>query len=138
MKILPIVMVLTSVVAIGYYTIPAITGGSSSESGFSNGMRTGWVVKLSKKGKLFKGWEGQLLLGTELKGAAQGEAGGQRLTSHLWAFSATETNIDRTVIDQLKSALISGRRVVLEYKQSHIKALSADTSYTITRVVIPK
>lgn len=95
-----------------------IAGGLTSCSN-SAGSRAGIVSKISHKGVAFKSWEGELMLG-------KGES------ANVWLFSVT----DLKVVDQIKDAMRSGKRVELEYTQKFIRPLTRDTSYIITKVTV--
>lgn len=109
--------------------------GSSTGTGFSNGMRTGVVVKLSKKGTMVKGWEGQLMIGSHLCSGKDGA--GPFLGSHLWAFSISGADVDKKILAELQAALRDGKRRILHYKQFHVAPLAHDTSYLINEVESP-
>jgi hypothetical protein len=63
---------------------------------FSEGYRSGTVLKVSHKGKLFKTWEGQLQL--------------DQMGNKIWDFSVYD---DSAILEQLKNASIDGHRVTL-------------------------
>jgi hypothetical protein len=93
---------------------------------YSEGIRSGMVVKVSKKGMLFKTYEGQLNLLTF--GATKGTP-----ISETFEFSV-ETD-EAEVIKQLEEASLSGERVSLHYVERYVKLpWRGDTKYFITRV----
>ncbi len=78
---------------------------------YSEGSRSGILLKFSKKGYIFKTYEGDLnagVLNTNVLG----------LTANMWHFSVTDDN--KETIEKLK--MLEGRQVKLFYKQK-IKAL---------------
>ena len=83
---------------------------------FSQGYRAGELVKFSKKGVLFKTWEGQI---------------SQEATQPLWNFSVQDNEPE--VIEQLKN--LQGKHVKLTYKE-RFKTFPwlGDTHYFVTAV----
>lgn len=83
---------------------------------FSQGYRAGELVKFSKKGVLYKTWEGQI---------------SQEATQPLWKFSVQDNEPE--VIEKLKS--LQGRHVKLTYKE-RFKTFPwlGDTHYFVTAV----
>jgi hypothetical protein len=72
---------------------------------YSEGTRSGVLTKVSKKGFIFKTYEGELNVG----GFNQGE--GTIMPASVFKFSANK----KSVYDQLESE--QGKKVVLHYKQ---------------------
>lgn len=72
---------------------------------YSEGTRSGILTKVSKKGFIFKTYEGELIIG----GLNQGD--GAVLPGVIFKFSI----IDKEVYDKLESD--QGRKVILHYKQ---------------------
>jgi len=93
---------------------------------YSEGTRAGQLIKISKKGVMFKTYEGELNLGGLRVGAAN-----DGLEGNLWKFSV----LDETVLDQLEK--LEGQRVKLSYKERY-KAMSwqGDTNYFIYAVEV--
>lgn len=92
---------------------------------YSTGDRAGQVYKLSKKGFIWKTWEGELNLGgmtTNSEGVAVPNA---------WQFSV----VDEAVIAKLKEASITGKRAVLHYTEYFNQPpWKGSTRYEITAV----
>jgi hypothetical protein len=86
---------------------------------YSEGERTGYVQKLSKKGWLCKTWEGEIVMVT-MPGAIPEKF---EFTVH-----------DESVVDRLNA--MAGRRVVLHYQQHKFIPTSCygDTEYFIDNV----
>ncbi|WP_445749132.1 6-phosphogluconate dehydrogenase [Polaribacter sp.] len=84
---------------------------------FSEGVRSGELIKISKKGILFKTWEGEI---------SQGISGAQ-----IFSFSVEKNN--KQVIEDLKN--YQGRYVKVDYIERY-KTLFwlGDTKYFITKV----
>ena len=93
---------------------------------FSDGKRAGEVIKLSKKGYVFKTYEGQLNTG------GFGDMDGD-ITSSIWHFSVKRDN--QEVLDQLDNAIDGGYRVKLYYDEKYIKVpFLGETKYFVTKV----
>ena len=89
---------------------------------YSKGTRSGVLIKVSKKGYVFKTCEGQLNLG----GFEANEASG--IVGNIWPFSVK----DDAVHQELQK--MEGQKVTLHYKQVN-KAMpwQGDTDYFITK-----
>ncbi|MBT8326152.1 MAG: hypothetical protein KJP21_00430 [Bacteroidia bacterium] len=93
---------------------------------FSDGKRAGEVIKISKKGYIFKTYEGQLNTG------GFGDMDGD-ITSSIWHFSVKRDN--QEVLDQLDNAIDGGYRVKLYYDEKYIKVpFLGETKYFVTKV----
>lgn len=75
---------------------------------FSDGSRAGFLIKVSKKGVVFKTYEGQLNVG-----GIPSEAEGSGVSGSIWAFSTT----DNELYDQLQD--LQGQKVKLYYRQRY-------------------
>lgn len=92
---------------------------------YSVGDRAGVISKFSKKGVLFKTFEG------ELNEGAQGQMG--NMVNRLWAF--TVDSDDPAVIQRLEDAMLTGRRIKVHYEQRYMKfSWMGDTEYFVTEV----
>ena len=85
---------------------------------YSDGDRTGVVVKLSKKGLIWKTWEGQMNLG-----AMSTDGGGMAVPS-TFEFSVADEN----VVKQIQEAAKTGSRITLHYDQPLILPFSKGSS----------
>lgn len=95
---------------------------------FSEGSRNGTVIKLSKKGVMFKTYEGQLNIGAYTR-----EEKGVPTT--IWEFSVPKGNQD--VLDDINEAVDKSRRVKLHYKEKLMTLpWRGDTKYLIYKVEI--
>lgn len=84
---------------------------------YSEGVRSGELIKFSKKGVVFKTWEGEI---------SQGISGAQ-----IFRFSVEDNK--KEIIDKLE--LYQGRYVKLNYKERYAKLFwLGDTKYFITEV----
>jgi hypothetical protein len=101
---------------------------------YSDGFRVGTLQKASKKGIIWRSFEGELVLdGVKSRTKAGVGNGGVSVSSNMtnvWAFSAT----DDKIMAQLEEAAVSGRSVKLTYRQWFWKPPSQDTGYTIIKV----
>ena len=88
---------------------------------FSGGERVGKIIKISKKGYVFKTWEGQLNTGEIQQG--------------MWEFSVKKTNDQ--VLEDLSNAMKAGSRVSLYYDEKYISLpFLGDTKNFITKVEV--
>jgi hypothetical protein len=88
---------------------------------FSEGDRAGNVIKFSKKGYIFKTWEGELV---QRNFSTQADT---------WVFSVT----DDAMATQLNDAMAKGERVSLHYCQKYYTFFwQGDTEYFIDKVVV--
>lgn len=94
-------MILLALVVIGGGLFVWVAGWSYSE-----GTRTGELIKVSKKGVMFKTFEGQINLG-----GFGSDADG--IVGNIWDFSTTKKN----VYSKLQEA--EGKKVTLHYKQRY-------------------
>ena len=96
---------------------------------YSRGDRVGKIVKVSEKGFLFKTIEGQL--NVESFGAVRS----QNAFSETFEFSIRKS--DSAVIDSLKAAMTSGKRVNIGYVEKYwLIPWRGDTKYFVREVVI--
>ena len=94
---------------------------------YSEGIRSGMIVKVSKKGWLFKTYEGQLNLQTF------GANKSPNIVSESFEFSVESHKED--VIKDLEEASLSGERVSLAYTERLVRfPWRGDTKYFITKV----
>lgn len=116
LKKLLVVLLIAGIAAIGVYFL-------YTNYTFSEGTRAGNLIKISKKGILFKTYEGQLKMGgIDLEN--QGES-----LSDTWSFSVK----DRDIVKKLEK--LQGEKVILRYKEIN-KAMpwQGDTNYFITDI----
>lgn len=95
---------------------------------FSSGFRAGVPIKVSKKGILFKTWEGELNVG----GLANSSEGAIPAT---WAFSIASD--DEQVREKLEEAATYGKRVKLKYNEKFVQFFwKGDTKYFVYEVEV--
>ena len=94
---------------------------------YDEGLRAGTILRISKKGMLFKTYEGQLNVQTF--GALK------NVNPIMESFDFSVESSDEQVIRDLESVALSGERVNLHYiKRYAIFPWRGDTKYFITRV----
>lgn len=97
---------------------------------YSDGQRAGVVSKFSRRGYVFKTWEGELLVGNNAQ-LPQGGFGSEK-----WEFSVYSGNEE--AIAKLQKALEEGHRVSLHYNQKYYKFWFGDTYYFVDDVQVQK
>ncbi len=121
MKILKRIIALIVVLAIGVFLF-------FNYANFSSGFRAGVPIKVSKKGVIFKTWEGQLNVG----GLANSAEGAIPAT---WDFSIHGE--DEHVREKIEEAVTYGKRVKLLYHEKFAKFFwKGDTKYFVHEVEV--
>lgn len=93
---------------------------------FSEGARTGYVTKISRKGYVFKTYEGELNTGFFTNPGTTGKS-----PDNVWYFSVPE----KSIADQIQSASETGQKVTLHYRQKYKKLFfRGDTDYLVYQV----
>lgn len=94
---------------------------------YSDGTRAGYLIKISRKGVVWKTYEGQLNLG----GFRQDEGDG--LSGNIWEFSVWDDEVYKKLQEH------EGEKVILHYKQKY-KAMpwQGKTDYFIKEVKLAK
>ncbi|MGB3617914.1 MAG: hypothetical protein WBA12_07325 [Catalinimonas sp.] len=119
MRIFKIVLIVVGVALLGLLAY-ALFGN------YSSGSRGGTVAKFSRKGVLFKTYEGQLNVG-----AFTNREGG--FAPEIWDFSVVGGNDE--VREALEAALLEGYRVKLYYYERFLRFFwMGDTKYFVHRV----
>jgi hypothetical protein len=91
---------------------------------YSEGFRAGTIVKVTKKGFVFKTTEGELNVG-----GIQGKD-----ASSIWHFSVAGSAHD-AVVKQLEAAALSNKRVKLYYEEKLFQfSPQGDTKYFVVKV----
>ena len=94
---------------------------------YSEGVRSGVVVKISRKGYLFKTYEGQLNLMTF------GAVRSQNMVSESFEFSVSASQTE--LINELEQASLSGERVSLHYVERFAAfPWRGDTKYFVDKL----
>lgn len=93
---------------------------------YSSGNRVGTITKFSKKGYVFKTWEGELMMG-----GLRPSGDGQSVVPNVFLFSVT----DPAVCEQIDQAMTKGNRVKVHYQQVWVAGMAkGETSYFIKKV----
>lgn len=114
-----------------YFTLIVVLGSALfitfiRYASFSDGYRAGVIMKMSRKGVLFKTFEGQMNMGGVQSGA-DGDL------STVWDFSVRKDSQD--VLTAIEDAVDSGSRVKLYYQEKYLQlSVFGDTKYFITKV----
>ena len=108
--------------------IPIVKLAGGCGRGYSDGDRSGVVVKISKKGLIWKSWEGEMLLGGMTKNAEG------TMVPISWEFSIPKNGDD--LAKQIADASNSGKRVTLSYEEYLIGPAQLSTGYVITKVTV--
>lgn len=90
---------------------------------YSEGTRTGYLMKMSKKGLLFKTFEGEMNLG-----GIQGEEYSAIVSNKIWNFSVPTDRAD--VFEKLQE--LEGRQIQVRYKEKNQAFFwQGDTDYFV-------
>jgi flagellar basal body-associated protein FliL len=99
---------------------------------YSEGDRVGIITKFSKKGIIFKSWEGELVMGG-FRNTADAN-GSNVMTANIFKFSVKDDNVAK----QVQKAMENGKTVELHYEESMWKPIDQSTSYEVTEIKILK
>lgn len=92
---------------------------------YSDGSRTGYITKISRKGVIFKTWEGEMNFG--FFGFGQNT----KVSENIWYFSVQNDE----VAQEVQKASETGEKVTIFYKQKYKKLFfRGDTEYFVYRV----
>jgi hypothetical protein len=92
---------------------------------YSEGFRAGKITKFTKKGYIFKTYEGALDVG--------GINSSKGMVSSTWDF--TVDNNQKAVIEAIEKAMLDGSHVKLSYEEKFFQfSWRGDTKYFITKV----
>ena len=95
---------------------------------YSSGTQAGVVMKISKKGMIFKTWEGRLDMGTV------GKSKSSELGTKIFEFSIDGS--DEELIKKLEEVQLSGQRVNLGFEQKYMFfPWQGDTKFFATSVL---
>lgn len=117
-KLVAAALVILVLTGLGYYLF----------GNYSDGYRAGTVIKLSRKGLVFKTYEGELNLGMGIH-----DAGSSVSISNVWNFSVKAS--DTACIAMLDSAMLSGKRAKLHYREKFVAVpWQGDTKFLVYKV----
>lgn len=101
-----LVLVFLVLLALGFWAGGCMIGGCSPR--YSSGDKVGVIVQLSRKGLIWKSWEGQLNMGGfRQRTNRDGLAG---------TLNTCEFNVAPEAVEKVMAAQISGDRVILVYR----------------------
>lgn len=112
------------------FLIAQVTGGVYNN--YSDGERTGVITKISKKGLIWKSWEGDMLVG----GMAKDDDG--TMVPATWHFSLSNTPGGNELAAKISEKSAAGGKVTLHYNQWWIKPIALSTDYQITGIIESK
>lgn len=123
-------MNIKSILALAFVTATSISnaGCPGCDRGYSDGERTGYIVKFSRKGFLIKSWEGSVNLGGTV--SAGGENGG--VIPSTWDF----TVVDEKLVPKVEEALSSGKKAKFKYVQWMVRPTDMDSSYELVDITV--
>lgn len=81
---------------------------------YGDGYRVGTILKMSRKGVVFKTWEGELTQGFLESGQADAGSGG--VATRIWYFTVDG---DPQVLGQIDHAIQTNKKVKLYYKEKY-------------------
>lgn len=99
---------------------------------YSDGDRIGVIIKFSRKGYMFKTYEGQL----NQEFFPGGVSSNQNVTPNIWDFSVN----DQKIANDIENAMTHGARVKLHYDEKYYRLpWRGETKYIVNKVEeIPK
>ncbi|MCU0449775.1 MAG: hypothetical protein MUC97_08000 [Bernardetiaceae bacterium] len=105
-----------------------VAGWFSYSANFSEGNRTGRILKMSRKGVLIKTNEGQLNQEIITSPAVGGSG-----PSNIWDFSVEDSQAE--ALRKIDEAMRDNKRVTLHYEEKFVRFFwRGDTKYLITKV----
>jgi hypothetical protein len=104
---------------------------------YAEGYRVGTVIKFTRRGYLFKTWEGQIDQGYLGRPDDNDETATSSVATRLWDFSVRDSSDD--VRAELDRAIAQNRRVKVYYEEKlwHI-FFWGDTTYFVHKVEVTK
>lgn len=95
---------------------------------YSDGYRVGTLVKITKKGYIFKTWEGQINVG------GISDMGGEKGLTSIWEFSVLKSDSEK-VLSDIDEAVAGEYRVKLFYNEMPLQfSWRGDTKYFVYKV----
>lgn len=107
------------ILLIGAIVGATVLGAGGCGANYSDGDRSGVIVKLSRKGFIWKSWEGEMRLG-----------GDQNVTSGAWVFSVR----DESLVAPLQESVKTGKRVTVHYSQWWHQPIEMESNYEALKV----
>ncbi|MDX2261392.1 MAG: hypothetical protein SFU84_06800 [Gemmatimonadales bacterium] len=105
---------------------------------YSEGERSGTILKFSKKGWLCKTWEGELAMSMVAGGAVPGDNAG--ISTNVWYFTVRDDQVAQQVSQANATSAANGRKVVVYYREHRGIPTSCfgDTPYFVDSVRVEK
>ena len=98
---------------------------------YGEGFRVGTVVKLAKKGVVFKTWEGELM--QDFLENNQDQSSGGSMATKIWYFTVPSN--DDQVRESIDQAIVNSKKVKLFYREKYKKLpWSGDTRQLVYKV----
>ncbi len=119
-----LVILAITMILVGILGVPIISLCGGAVRDYSEGVRSGVVYKISKRGLIWKSYEGEMNLG-----GMSADANGQ-MTANTFRFSVR----DDALIKKIEEASTSGKRVTLHYDQYFVRPMQIETHYVIDKV----
>ena len=117
-KIVLLVIFLIGMIVLSYFMVGS----------FSEGSRAGTIVKFSKKGVVFKTYEGELNMGMFITDNAAANYG-----SNIFNFSVPSGN--KEVVETIEKVILTGSRVKLYYQEKYVSFLwVGESKYHIYKI----
>jgi len=118
------------IILLGLFLIILGVGAYFLFGNYSDGYRAGTMIKFSKKGVLFKTYEGELNLGMVLNDQQPSVS-----VSNIWKFSVKGSKDELN--SKLQDALLNGKRVKVHYDEKFFQFdWRGDTKYIVDEVEI--
>lgn len=114
---LAVIIVIIGVIACSIPCCISWTGGMMPN--YSEGERTGVLIQHSKKGVIWKSWEGSIIL-NEFQIGKEG--------SNLFEFSTLDDKVGKELEEMM------GKKVIIRYNHWFVGPIQQSTSYTVSAV----
>lgn len=114
------------VAALGFAVVGCMTG---CGNGYSEGTRTGTITKFSRKGIMWKSYEGEMNLGGMRAGTDA--SGNTALVPNVWQFHASDL-----MAPKVEEAQRSGKPVSIHYRQWIVSPVTQDAGYDVVSVTV--
>lgn len=121
-------IICAAVVAFALLVTGCMTG---CGAGYSDGTRTGTITKFSRRGLVFKSYEGEMNLGG-MK-AATDSKGTATMVPNVWAFHASGD-----MVAKIEAAQQTGAPVSITYRQWAISPITQDAGYDVVSIAETK
>ena len=117
------IAILLSVGGLGLCSKSCATG---CGRGYSDGARTGTIVKFSRKGLAIKSWEGEMVLG----GMKMSSGERPQLVANVWEFTVK----DDGPVAAVQKAFESGKPVKVNYVEWVLSGCTMESGYEVVSV----